>query len=373
MIDYDKNENTTKSSNDSQPQTFVDVAQIVWETMVSSNKYKYKDYDHKIPILRNDKSPKSDTNVYGADSFTVDCSSYVTSVLYYAGLVEKMDGQPTTTNFINGDIIKNDSFLVFSTDDGSLDVSNGLLDFDFKPGDIVVRVDNNSGVHHINIISDIKTVENNEKIIYAYDAGSDKSISYKNVNGFPSSVESDFLKYPNVRTKIYRVNRDISDIIRVDELNAYYDYLSDDIENNIDNYQIDSKKEITGNEIKIDSFCLEEALKKLYSLSFKAKKAAKQINKMVIPNSLKDHEVFNSAKSNIKLSIGEGSNFEKDSFLDREYKELKKIKTIINEDNSKIGSTKFRNKNNIIEKYAYYDDFDDTYLSNSKSKEEKKL
>ena len=121
----------------------------------------------------------------------IDCSGFVSWVLYEAGYKEEFYYQHDTSNFLNTN---------WNARYGWEEIEIGTNENPYdklQPGDILVR--NEGSVHHMNVVAEVKDGK-----LYAFDCGS-KNSWINNSNGEP--VDRSYFLTSNARGKIIRITQ----------------------------------------------------------------------------------------------------------------------------------------------------------------------
>lgn len=153
----------------------LDVATQVWKIICTSGKFPNYGGVGSIP----------------SNGPNMDCSGFVSWVLYEMGYKEEFYYQHNTANFLNTDWNQRYGWQEISIDAGQNPYS--IL----QPGDILVR--NQGNIHHMNIVVELK-----DGRLYAYDCGNNSSwINNKSA----SPVDKTYFLNSNAKGKIIRITQ----------------------------------------------------------------------------------------------------------------------------------------------------------------------
>ncbi len=158
-LDYTVLDNDNTSANTK----VLPVAEKIWHQVVNGDFHYNAENTEQIPIKGN----------------LIDCSSYVSWVLYEMGYKDFAGGQHRTRDFMKTDWHKKYGWTEISVAAGE-DVTNKV-----KPGDIVVRTNvaknGKVGYGHVSIVAAVK-----DGNVYSYDCG-DESL-WRNSKGGPQNM-----------------------------------------------------------------------------------------------------------------------------------------------------------------------------------------
>lgn len=157
-----------------QASTFIETAKNVWEHVVNGNYTYDNSYGKAVPV------PEPH----------IDCSAYVSWVLYEYGYDDFEGGQVSTSVFMSTDWNAKYGWEVIEVSAGE-DCSSKL-----QAGDILVREDEKT--HHVQIIKEIDPSGN----IIVYDCGSTSNWSQENLEGM---IYNSFAKTNSAPGKIIRI------------------------------------------------------------------------------------------------------------------------------------------------------------------------
>jgi hypothetical protein len=202
------NKNTTNisdmlgsSSSDLKGSTFLQTAQNCWEYIVNSGNYTYG--GASVPV---------------SNGTTVDCSSFVSWVLYEYRYEDFGGGQHSASQFYNTDWETAYGWQEIDVEEGE-DCSSLL-----QAGDILVRYGEVNGktVHHVQII---KEVEPNGNIV-TYDCGASSHWASDNIDGYNSSNYAKAKNNKGAPGKIIRIENQTEYTDEFKGYGAYEDVVS---------------------------------------------------------------------------------------------------------------------------------------------------
>lgn len=153
---------------------FLQIAQSVWRTVCTTGRYTRYGGASSIPV----RGP------------TIDCSSFVSWVLYEYGYKEEFNYQHDTSSFYNTNWKQKYGWEEIHVAAGERVISK------LQPGDIFVRYGN--GTHHVTIVAEITS---NNKLL-SYDCGN-MDANWNGTNGEP--VDKTYFLTKNAPGKIIRV------------------------------------------------------------------------------------------------------------------------------------------------------------------------